>query len=160
MVQHTSKFSKSLYRLANLFHYSINLLFKSFFAFSKAHTKDALKWLHVFEKRDEGSESANSSSDGSGLVDEDSRPVLVCMTFADRLLAEMMDDGRYDRVTAKRKIENHFKVDLLYHSSCEKGPMGGAPCMVLVKKGKRAVHHTLCGKSLFATLALGGCSLK
>ena len=80
--------------------------------FSKAHTKDAIKWLRVFEKRDEGSESTNNSSDGSSLVDEDSRPVLVCMTFADRLLAEMMVDGKYDQVIAKRKIENHFKVDL------------------------------------------------
>lgn len=71
----------------------------------------------MFEKRDEdGSESTSSSSDdgGGGFVDEDSRPVLVCMTFADRLLAEMMVDGKYDQVTAKRKIENHFKVNLLY----------------------------------------------
>jgi hypothetical protein len=68
--------------------------------------------LRVFEKRDEGSESSStsSSSDCSGFVDEDSRPVLVCMTFADRLLAEMMVDGEYDQVLAKRKIENHFKV--------------------------------------------------
>ena len=71
--------------------------------------------MHVFEKResDEGSDSTSTSSsdDYIGLVDEDSRPVLVCMTFADRLLAEMMDhDGRYDQVIAKRKIENHFKV--------------------------------------------------
>ena len=73
----------------------------------------------MFEKResDEGSETTSMSSSDSynGLVDEDSRPVLVCMTFADRLLAEMMDhDGKYDQVIAKRKIENHFKVDVIY----------------------------------------------
>ena len=33
------------------------------------------------------------------------------MSFADKLLAEMMDeDGKYDKVTAKQEVEEHFEV--------------------------------------------------
>ena len=32
-------------------------------------------------------------------------------SFADKVLAEMMDeDGKYDKVTAKQEVEEHFKV--------------------------------------------------
>ena len=42
---------------------------------------------------------------------ESNVPVLVCMTFADRLLAEMMDDeGKYNEAVTKKDIAKHFEV--------------------------------------------------
>ncbi len=41
-------------------------------------------------------------------------PILVCMTFADRLLAEMLDDnGKYNEGRAKKDIAKHFEVRVL-----------------------------------------------
>ena len=49
-----------------------------------------------------------------GIEDADV-PVLVCMTFADRLLAEMLDeDGKYDAGKAKKGIAENLEVSLLH----------------------------------------------
>lgn len=42
-------------------------------------------------------------------------PILMCMTFADRLLAEMLDDnGEYNKARAKKDIAKHFEVSALH----------------------------------------------
>ena len=61
--------------------------------------------------------------ESSRLRNEDSRvPVLVCMTFADRLLAEMLDkEGKYNEVTTRKAMTKHFEVSNMnlgcYHFS-------------------------------------------
>lgn len=84
--------------------------------YSKAHTKDALKWLNIYEKRSEISADEHSNPENTFASiqlrqEESDVPVLVCMTFADRLLAEMMDrDGKYNPSHAKIEIGRHFEV--------------------------------------------------
>jgi hypothetical protein len=91
------------------------------FSSSKAHTKDAKKWLEMFENKSED-ESAKDSDDCRVISDpqfesnrikgeESDVPILMCMTFADRLLAEMLDDsGEYNKARAKKDIAKHFEV--------------------------------------------------
>lgn len=81
----------------------------------KAHTKDALKWLDIFEKRRQISGKHDNPGEAFASTDlqneESSVPVLVCMTFADRLLAELMDDnGKYDVARAKKQVAKNFEV--------------------------------------------------
>ena len=91
---------------------------------SKAHTKDAKKWLDLFEKNEDDSHHAKKMTDDYNVIsdnhfessrhrnDDSSKvPVLVCMTFADRLLAEMLDeDGKYHEERTKKAIAKHFDV--------------------------------------------------
>ena len=74
----------------------------------------------MFEDKED--ESAKGSEDFKVISDpqfesirikgeESGVPVLVCMTFADRLLAEMLDDdGKYNEGKAKKDIAKHFEV--------------------------------------------------
>ena len=77
----------------------------------KAHTKDALKWLDIFEKR----RQIYDEHDNPSIAlqhEESSVPVLVCMTFADRLLAELMDDNsQYDAAKARIQVAKNFEVN-------------------------------------------------
>lgn len=98
----------------------LNLCTKLYYYLSsKAHTEDAIQWLSIFDGKNE----TNKTRDNSILKNKDSRPILVCMTFADRLVAEMMDeDGRYDKVKAKTKVKQHFEVVysyITYTNACE-----------------------------------------
>ena len=76
----------------------------------------------MFENKPKA-ESASKDSDDCRVISdpqfESSRiegegaevPVLMCMTFADRLLAEMLDDsGEYNKARAKKDIAKHFEV--------------------------------------------------
>ena len=90
---------------------------------SKAHTKDAKKWLEMFERNNDLTEKPNKGNDHYSVIseqlfesnrlrnDDSGVPVLVCMTFADRLLAEMLDDdGKYNEGKTKKDIAKHFDV--------------------------------------------------
>ena len=94
-------------------------------AYRKAHTAAAKEWLKRFEVTEGGSEEEmklmreNPHSIVSGVKLESKRnicgdkvPVLVCLTFADRLLVRdfMEDSGHYDRGEAKKGIAKHFEV--------------------------------------------------
>ena len=94
------------------------------FSFSKAHTKDAKRWLELFENKSKD-ESAKPNKDSDDCIvisdpqfessrikgEESDVPILMCMTFADRLLAEMLDDsGEYNKARAKKDIAKHFEV--------------------------------------------------
>ena len=99
------------------------------FSSSKAHTKDAKKWLEMFQNESVENDSAKSSKGSTDdcrvisepqfesirIEGEESRvPILMCMTFADRLLAEMLDDnGEYNKARAKKDIAKHFEVSVL-----------------------------------------------
>ena len=100
----------------------MHVTFTNSYLSSKAHTKDAKKWLELFENKPKA-ESASKDSDDCRVISdpqfESSRiegeeaevPVLMCMTFADRLLAEMLDDsGEYNKARAKKDIAKHFEV--------------------------------------------------
>ena len=91
--------------------------------FSKAHTKDAKKWLEMFENKGNSSAKPSKDSEDCKVIsdphfesnrikgEESTVPVLMCMTFADRLLAEMLDDnGKYNEGMAKKDIAKHFEV--------------------------------------------------
>ena len=91
--------------------------------YSKAHTKDAKKWLDTFEKNQDEVDKASKSSEEYSVISEhhfeskrhtspeSNVPVLVCMTFADRLLAEMLDeDGKYNPAVTRKDIAKHFEV--------------------------------------------------
>ena len=83
--------------------------------YSKAHTKDAAKWLDIYEKRSsissEDTDVGNSFASISLKNDEPDVPVLVCMTFADKVLAELLDDnGKYNEARAKSDVAKHFEV--------------------------------------------------
>ena len=94
----------------------------SFKLSSKAHTKDAKKWLDTFENKYVHNDHSQVTDDFSVISDqhfesnrptnEDSSvPVLVCMTFADRLFAEMLDEeGKYDEGQTRKDISKHFEV--------------------------------------------------
>lgn len=74
----------------------------------RAHTKDALKWLDIFEKRRQICDNPSIALQN----EESSVPVLVCMTFADKLLAELMDDsGKYDVARARTQVAKNFEVN-------------------------------------------------
>lgn len=103
------------------------------FVFSKAHTKDAKKWLDMFEKSKDELDRLNKQpgEDYSVISEhhfeskrhtsaESKVPVLVCMTFADRLLAEMLDEeGKYNPAVTKKDIAKHFEVSSWHnHSVC------------------------------------------
>jgi hypothetical protein len=68
--------------------------------------KEALsKFLREYDKQNgHGSNNENNNV-----------PLLVLLSFADRVLAETMDnnDGKYDRATAKHEIKEHFEVGSL-----------------------------------------------
>ena len=79
----------------------------------------------MFEKKETESAEHNKWTDDYNVISdaqfesnriksEDSNvPVLVCMTFADRLLAEMLDeDGKYNEGRAKKDIAKHFEVSI------------------------------------------------
>ena len=84
--------------------------------YRKANTKDSLKWLDIYEKRSSISSEdtidiGNSFASISLKSDEPDVPVLVCMTFADKILAELLDDGgKYDEAKAKSDVAKHFEV--------------------------------------------------
>ena len=78
--------------------------------YSKAHTKAAKEWLNTFE----GGTSPSQESSATRGDEENDMSVLVCMTFADRLLAEVLD-GNYGE--AKAKIASHFEVGRFTHLS-------------------------------------------
>ena len=94
---------------------------------SKAHTKDAKKWLDLFEKNGHEIDDVKKMAGDNNVVSDDhfesnrprdndssNVPVLVCMTFADRLLAEMLDeDGKYHEERTKKAIAKHFDVSLM-----------------------------------------------
>ena len=65
-------------------------------------------WLPKFESRGKGSDKVDDHSSNN---EDNDVPLLVCMSFADKVLAEMMDEnGEYDKVIAKQEIEEHFEV--------------------------------------------------
>ena len=65
-------------------------------------------WLPKFETR--GKESDKVDDHSSNNEDNDV-PLLVCMSFADKVVAEVMDeDGKCDKVTTKQEVEQHFEV--------------------------------------------------
>lgn len=70
-----------------------------------------MKWLDIFEKRRQICDEHDNPS--IALQNEESSvPVLVCMTFADRLLAELMDDnGKYDVARARIQVAKNFEVN-------------------------------------------------
>ena len=77
--------------------------------FSKAHTKDAKEWLSTFENRTEVTNESGSPTEFSHLRSgEASGPVLVCMTFADRVLAEVLENCSIGE--AKTRVASHFEV--------------------------------------------------
>ena len=94
---------------------------------SKAHTKDAKKWLEMFEnKLEDDSAKPDKESDACRVIsdphfesnriegEESKVPILMCMTFADRLLAEMLDDDHeYNKARAKKDIAKHFEVSIV-----------------------------------------------
>ena len=95
------------------------------YAYRKAHTAAAKEWLKRFEVTEGGSEEEmklmreNPHGLMSGEISEPKKkirgekvPVLVCLTFADRLLVRdfMNDSGQYDRGEAKKGIAKHFEV--------------------------------------------------
>ena len=82
----------------------------SFFVFicRKIVSENAKLWLPKFESRGKGSDKVDDHSSNN---EDNDVPLLVCMSFADKVLAEMMDEnGKYDKVTAKQEIEEHFEV--------------------------------------------------
>lgn len=102
------------------------------FSSSKAHTKDAKKWLEMFENKESDSAKPNKGSGDCRVIsdpqfesnrikgEESDVPILMCMTFADRLLAEMLDDnGEYHAGRAKKDIAKHFEVSTLTKSKLE-----------------------------------------
>jgi hypothetical protein len=65
--------------------------------------KEALpKFLREYDKQN-GHGSNNENNDV---------PLLVLLSFADRVLAEIMDEngGKCDKATAKQEIKEHFEV--------------------------------------------------
>lgn len=101
------------------------LSFIIFFFSSKAHTKDAKKWLDLFEKGESKTGTHNEMSQDYNVISDhhfeytrlrdekeiSSVPVLMCMTFADRLFAEMLDeDGKYNEARIKKDVAKHFEV--------------------------------------------------
>ena len=77
----------------------------------------------MFERNDNLTEKANKGIDHHNVIseqlfesnrlrnDDSGVPVLVCMTFADRLLAEMLDDDdKYNEGKTKKDIAKHFDV--------------------------------------------------
>ena len=94
------------------------------FSSSKAHTKDAKKWLEMFENKSEDDSAklndcrviSDPQFEANRIEGEKSDvPILMCMTFADRLLAEMLDDnGEYNKPRAKKDIAKHFEVSALH----------------------------------------------
>ena len=96
--------------------------FIPFYIHSKAHTKAAKKWLDTFETRSKktGKNHNTVVSDHYfehsqlGKEDEPQVPILVCMTYADRLLSEEMDDdGKYHTGNAKKTIAENLGVCIL-----------------------------------------------
>ena len=98
--------------------------------YSKAHTKDAKKWLDTFEKNQDEVDKATKASEEYSVISEhhfeskrhtspeSNVPVLVCMTFADRLLAEMLDEnGKYNPAVTRKDIAKHFEVSTCYKYS-------------------------------------------
>ena len=85
----------------------------------------------MFEKRCEESKDLNNMGNDYSVIsgqhfetselgnEASNAPVLVCMTFADRLLAEMLDkDGKYDEGKAKKVIAKHFDVSIHDRRTC------------------------------------------
>ena len=106
-------------------YFNFFFFFFFFFFFVLTHRKiiseNAKLWLPKFETR--GKESDKVDDHSSNNEDNDV-PLLVCMSFADKVLAEMMDeDGKYDRVTAKREVEEHFEVGIFTTICCHQIPL-------------------------------------
>ena len=77
-----------------------------------------------------------------GSNNEDiSASLLVLMSFADRVLAEIMDEngGKYDKVIAKQEVKEHFEV----------GPFFLCLVAVVIKELCNFIQH-----DLIATLLL------
>ncbi len=90
------------------------IIITAFFVFthSKVFSENTQLWLPKFETRGKESDKVDDQNDHIPNNNEDTDvPLLVCMTFADKVLAEVMDeDGKYDKVTAKQEVEEHFQV--------------------------------------------------
>ena len=82
----------------------------------------------MFENKEDASAKPNKESKDYGVIsdpqfesnrikgEESDVPVLMCMTFADRQLAEMLDDnGEYNEGMAKKDIAKHFEVSSYPH---------------------------------------------
>ena len=68
----------------------LNLILNQLFV-RRAHTKSTQEWLRILEK--------------------ENVPVLICLTFADKLYAELMgEDGDPDGEKIKTGIEEHLNV--------------------------------------------------
>ena len=95
----------------------------------KVHTKAAKEWLKKFEVTEGGGEEElelmknNLRSVISGQHFESKKPdgekvpVLVCLTFADRLLVRdfmNQDSGQYNIGEAEKGIAKHFEVSSIY----------------------------------------------
>ena len=83
------------------------------FTHSKIVSSNAKAWLPIFETRGKGSDKINNPSDASSPKNEDTNfPLLVCMTYADKVVAEMMNEqsGKYSKSSAKQEVEEHFEV--------------------------------------------------
>ena len=82
----------------------------------------------MFENKEIDSAKPNKESDDCRVIsdpqfesnriegEESDVPILMCMTFADRLLAEMLNDnGEYNEGMAKKDIAKHFEVSSYPH---------------------------------------------
>lgn len=94
--------------------------------YSKAHTKAAKEWLEKFEVDVDGCDEEMESMrrNPRRLISDlqfdkkqktnrgEKVPVLVCMTHADKLLAEFMEDDpeNYNPGEGKKGIAHHFDV--------------------------------------------------
>ena len=71
------------------------------FFYRRAHTESTKQWLSILER--------------------ENVPVLICLTFADKLFAELMgNNGDYDIDQVKLGVEKQLKVCMLQKMFLEK----------------------------------------
>ena len=80
---------------------TVRLYIFTLFSYRRAHTQSTKQWLSI--------------------LDEENVPVLICLTFADKLFAELMgENGDCDIEKIKTGIKEQLKVCVYFHFSSSK----------------------------------------